>query len=114
MLCFLMRFPDLLKENAAVTLANFIKDRPIDILISNAGVGSSNQHFQAVSSTQWLKVLKVNLIVPLMITQAVFENVKKSYSSAPNSFGSQTGKKEQFSRLPRLPQHQFLAARLVQ
>ena len=33
---------DLLKENAAVTLANFIKDRPIDILISNAGVGSSN------------------------------------------------------------------------
>ena len=69
---------DLLKENAAITLANFIKDRPIDILISNAGVGSSNQHFQAVSSTQWLKVLKVNLIVPLMITQAVFENVKKS------------------------------------
>ena len=69
---------DLLKENAAVTLANFIKDRPIDILISNAGVGSSNQHFQAVSSTRWLEVLKVNLIAPLMITQAVIENVKKS------------------------------------
>ena len=69
---------DLLKENAVVTLANFIKDRPIDILISNAGVGSSNQHFQAVSSTRWLEVLKVNLIAPLMITQAVIENVKKS------------------------------------
>ena len=68
---------DLLKENAAVTLANFIKDRPIDILISNAGVGSSNQHFQAVSSNRWLEVLKVNLIAPLMITQAVIENVKK-------------------------------------
>ena len=68
---------DLLKENAAVTLANFIKDRPIDILISNAGVGSSNQHFQAVSSNPWLEVLKVNLIAPLMITQAVIENVKK-------------------------------------
>ena len=36
---------DLLKDNAALTLANFIKDRPIDILINNAGVGSSNQHF---------------------------------------------------------------------
>ena len=69
---------DLLKENAAVTLANFLKDRPIDILISNAGVGSSNQHFQAVSSNRWLEVLKVNLIAPLMITQAVIENVKKS------------------------------------
>ena len=43
---------DLLKDNAAETLANFIKDRPIDILISNAGVGSSKQHFQAVSSNQ--------------------------------------------------------------
>ena len=69
---------DLLKDNAALTLANFIKDRPIDILISNAGVGSSNQHFQAVSSNRWLEVLKVNLIAPLIITQAVIENVKKS------------------------------------
>ena len=69
---------DLLKENAAVTLANFLNDRPIDILISNAGVGSSNQHFQAVSSNRWLEVLKVNLIAPLMITQAVIENLKKS------------------------------------
>ena len=25
----------------------------------------------------------------------IFENVKKSYSSAPNSFGSKTGKKEE-------------------
>ncbi len=25
----------------------------------------------------------------------IFKNVKKSYSSAPNSFGSQTGKKEE-------------------
>ena len=25
----------------------------------------------------------------------IFENVKKNYSSAPNSFGSQTGKKEE-------------------
>ncbi len=68
---------DLLKENAAVTLANFLKDRPIDILISNAGVGSSNQHFEAVSLKPWLNVLKINLIAPLMITQAVIQNVKK-------------------------------------
>ena len=82
---------DLLKENAAVTLANFIKDRPIDILISNAGVGSSNQHFQAVSSTRWLEVLKVNLIAPLLITQAIIKNVKISSAKKIYFLSSQLG-----------------------
>ena len=82
---------DLLKENAAVTLANFLKDRPIDLLISNAGVGSSNQHFQAVSSNQWLEVLKVNLIAPLMITQAIIKNVKISSAKKIYFLSSQLG-----------------------
>ena len=82
---------DLLKDNAAVTLANFTKDKPIDILVNNAGVGSSNQHFQAVSSNPWLEVLKVNLIAPLMITQAVIENVKKSSAKKIYFLSSQLG-----------------------
>ena len=47
---------------------------------SYIGVGSFNQHFQAVSSNLWLAVLKVYLIAPLMITKAVIENVKKKFS----------------------------------
>ena len=82
---------DLLKDNAALTLANFIKDRPIDILINNAGVGSSNQHFQAVSLTPWLEVLKVNLIAPLMITQAIIKNVKISSAKKIYFLSSQLG-----------------------
>ena len=82
---------DLLKDNAALTLANFIKDRPIDILINNAGVGSSNQHFQAVSLNPWLEVLKVNLIAPLMITQAIIKNVKISSAKKIYFLSSQLG-----------------------
>ena len=82
---------DLLKENAASTLANFLKDRPIDILINNAGVGSSNQHFEAVSSKPWLEVLRVNLIAPLMITQSTIENVKKSSDKKIYFLSSQLG-----------------------
>jgi len=33
---------DLLKDSVKNTLANFLGDRPIDILINNAGVGSTN------------------------------------------------------------------------
>ena len=82
---------DLLKEDAASTLANFLKGRPIDILINNAGVGSSNQHFEAVSSKPWLEVLKVNLIAPLMITQSIIDNIKKSSVKKLYFLSSQLG-----------------------
>ena len=68
---------ELIKESAGDTIANLIGDRPIDILINNAGVGSTNQHFEAVSPKPWLEVLKVNLIAPLMITQSIINNVKR-------------------------------------
>ena len=82
---------DLLKENGAETLANQLNGMPIDILINNAGVGSSNQHFEAVSSKPWLEVLKVNLIAPLIITQSLFENVKKSSAKKIYFLSSQLG-----------------------
>ena len=82
---------DLLKENGAKTLANQLNGMPIDILINNAGVGSSNQHFEAVSSKPWLEVLKVNLIAPLIITQSLIENVKKSSAKKIYFLSSQLG-----------------------
>ena len=82
---------DLLKENAGYTLANFLGDRPIDILINNAGVGSTNQHFEAVSPKPWLEVLKVNLIAPLMVTQSIIDNVKKGSDKKIYFLSSQLG-----------------------
>ena len=67
------------------------KNSNIDILINNAGVGSSNQHFQAVSLNPWLEVLKVNLIAPLMITQAIIKNVKISSAKKIYFLSSQLG-----------------------
>ena len=82
---------DLLKEGAGYTLANFLGDRPIDILINNAGVGSTNQHLQAVSPKPWLEVLKVNLIAPLMVTQSIIDNVKKGSDKKIYFLSSQLG-----------------------
>ena len=82
---------DLLKEGAGHTLANFLEDRPIDVLINNAGVGSTNQHLQAVSPKPWLEVLKVNLIAPLMVTQSIIDNVKKGSDKKIYFLSSQLG-----------------------
>ena len=82
---------DLLKEKVGYTLANFLGDRPIDIVINNAGVGSTNQHFKAVSPEPWLEVLKVNLIAPLMVTQSIIDNVKKGVDKKIYFLSSQLG-----------------------
>ena len=82
---------DLLKEGAGYTMANFLGDRPIDILINNAGVGSTNQHLQAVSPKPWLEVLKVNLIAPLMVTQSIIDNVRKGSDKKIYFLSSQLG-----------------------
>ena len=82
---------NLLKENSEKTLSDLLSDKPIDILINNAGVGSSNQNFDFVSSKPWLDVLKVNLIAPLMITQSIIENVKKSSAKKIYFLSSQLG-----------------------
>ena len=82
---------DLLKESAGDTLANFLGERPIDILINNAGIGSTNQHFQAVSPKPWLEGLKVNLIAPLMVTQSIIDNVKKGVDKKIYFLSSQLG-----------------------
>ena len=82
---------DLLKESAGDTLANFLGERPIDILINNAGIGITNQHFEAVSPKPWLEVLKVNLIAPLMVTQSIIDNVKKGVDKKIYFLSSQLG-----------------------
>ncbi len=82
---------DLLKETAGGTLANLIGDRPIDILINNAGVSSTNQHLEAVSPKPWLEVLKVNLIAPLIVTQSIINNVKRGSEKKIYFLSSQLG-----------------------
>ena len=70
---------DLLDIESPNILSNFLGNEPIDLFINNAGViGHLAQHFKSVSSNNWLDVLKVNLIAPLLITQSIIKNIEKS------------------------------------
>jgi NAD(P)-dependent dehydrogenase (short-subunit alcohol dehydrogenase family) len=56
-----------------------LHDRPIDILLSNAGIyGPSGMVFGAVDPAPWREVLEVNTIAPLMLAQAFVEQVAAS------------------------------------
>ena len=70
---------DLLDSDSPNILSNFLVNKPIDLFINNAGViGNSAQHFKSISLNPWIEVLKVNLIAPLLITQSIIKNIKKS------------------------------------
>ena len=56
-----------------------LRDRPIDILLSNAGIfGPRGLGFGEVDPVQWREVLEVNSIAPLMLVQSFVEQVAAS------------------------------------
>jgi NAD(P)-dependent dehydrogenase (short-subunit alcohol dehydrogenase family) len=61
------------------SLAVQLQDRPIDILLSNAGIyGPRGANFGDVDAAAWREVLEVNTIAPLMLAQAFVEQVGAS------------------------------------
>jgi len=58
-------------------LAAKYADTPIDLLLNNAGIGggSSNQYFLDMQWDVWRKVLEVNTLAPVKITEAFYPHV---------------------------------------
>ena len=70
-------FPlDVTNYDQLAALSLQLKDRPIDILLSNAGIyGPRGTAFGEVDAAAWRQVLEVNTIAPLMLAQAFIEQV---------------------------------------
>jgi len=74
------------------TLADQLADRPIDILLSNAGIyGSKGTGFGEVDAEEWRQVLEVNTIAPLMLAQAFVEQVAASQQKLVAVISSKVG-----------------------
>ena len=72
----------MLKESVGYTLENFLVDRPIDIVINNAGVGSTNQH---ISGNSFIKIIKYDkkvfdCFINVFLTSDV-QNVSRTWVS---------------------------------
>lgn len=72
-------------------LANTIKDVAVDILLNNAGIYSGlsqsisardddkAQEFGTLDADGWNKVLQINSIAPIMVTQTFLPNIKRGH-----------------------------------
>ena len=73
-------------------LAAELAGRPIDILLSNAGIyGPRGLAFGEVEPEAWLEVLEVNTVAPLMLTQAFVEQVAASQQKLVAMISSKMG-----------------------
>jgi NAD(P)-dependent dehydrogenase (short-subunit alcohol dehydrogenase family) len=74
------------------SLADQLGNRPIDILLSNAGIyGSKGVGFGEVDAQEWRQVLEVNTIAPLMLVQTFVEQVAASQQKLVAVISSKVG-----------------------
>jgi len=59
-------------------LADELRNEPIDILISNAGLGKHHPSFGQTDYAQWHRILDVNLIGPMKLAEAFVEHLAAS------------------------------------
>jgi NAD(P)-dependent dehydrogenase (short-subunit alcohol dehydrogenase family) len=73
-------------------LSEQLKNRPIDILLSNAGIyGPKSTRFGEVEAETWRQVLEVNTIAPMMLVQAFIEQVATSEQKLVAVISSKVG-----------------------
>lgn len=76
-------------------LAESLVGRSIDILFNNAGIfGPPDQDFGALDEAWWLETLRVNVIAPTKLIEALVDNVAASGRRIVATMGSMLGSLE--------------------
>lgn len=57
-------------------LGKSLRDRPIDVLINNAGVIGTDRNLGELEGERWMETLRINTVAPLLIAQALLPNLK--------------------------------------
>jgi len=69
---------DVVSDQQIDQLRQFLQGRTLDLLIHNAGVyGPKSVAFGELNREAWREVLEVNTISPLMVVQALEQNIKQ-------------------------------------
>jgi len=83
---------DVADARSIAALKDELGGQPLDILLNNAGIyGPDMQRFGSVREDDWLEVLRVDTIAPLMIAQALVDNVAASHKRLIANVSSKMG-----------------------
>ncbi|QXD30591.1 SDR family oxidoreductase [Candidatus Pelagisphaera phototrophica] len=84
---------NLLDFEAINRFAETLKGKPIDLLINNAGIHdrSKEEGFLGIETERWIDGFKVNAMAPVLLTQALVDNLSASENPVAATIGSQAG-----------------------
>ncbi|WP_281214264.1 SDR family oxidoreductase [Shewanella insulae] len=83
---------DVTDETSVLALPRHLNDAPIDLLINNAGYyGPKGIGFGQLHAPEWQKVLAVNTIAPLMVTQTCYPMLQKATNAKVVCISSKMG-----------------------
>lgn len=86
-----IRALDVTRPASITRLAAALKGRPIDVLLNNAGISGRRLGFGKTEAKDFLSVLHVNTLAPLMVTEALLGNVKRGKLKKIVSISSKMG-----------------------
>lgn len=86
---------DVTRPDQIERLATALKDRPVDILLNNAGTyGQADARFGSTDPHRWLDAFAINTVGPMKVAEALLDNVlagrRKVIASMSSKMGSIT------------------------
>lgn len=70
---------DVADETSIASLKRALSDQPIDVLINNAGIlGPEVQSATRIDAEGWMRTLRVNALAPILVAQALRDNLRRS------------------------------------
>lgn len=87
---------DVVDDASVTSLKRALGDEPIDILIHNAGINGTpkDQSAARIDAENWINTMRVNALGPMLISQALAENLRrgseKKLVAISSVFGSNT------------------------
>ena len=83
---------DVVQDSSIARLKKDIGNRPINLLINNAGsYRSKNVAFEEIDQNTWLAEMRVNTVAPFMITRAILDNLRCAKKSSVAMLSSLMG-----------------------
>jgi NAD(P)-dependent dehydrogenase (short-subunit alcohol dehydrogenase family) len=82
---------DLADATAIATLPQRLRQRPVDLLINNAGIGGGRHGFGAIDAKDFADVMRINCLAPLLLMQAMADQIADSDERKMVAIGSRMG-----------------------
>lgn len=79
---------DVSQDNCISKIQEIIKDKKIDLVINNAGIGGEVMTFEETTSKEIMDLINVHCLRVFLIMKVVIDNLKRNNNTTVNPFSA--------------------------